>query len=236
MSDALSILAGSMSMDMQRVATISHNLANVTTPAFRREVSYSRPFVDLVDSVGRQAPLAGHRSLTDLRPGTLRNTAGALDVALDGDGWFEVATPEGPAYTRRGDFQLDARGRLVTHQGLPVMGQGGEIGLGNGAVRIDARGRLFEDNRPAGQLRVVRFEGRDALRPAGDGLFQATSAAMPVEIEATVRQGFLENGNVDSAAEMVRLIETMRRFEASQKLVQGVDEMLGRAIRTLGEF
>lgn len=236
MSDALSILAGSMSLDMQRVATISHNLANTTTPAFRREIAYARPFVDVVDSLGRQAPLPGYRSLTDLRSGTLRNTAGALDVALDGEGWFEVATPEGPAYTRRGDFQLDARGRLVTHQGLPVMGQGGEIGLGNGSVRIDARGRIFEDNRPAGQLRVVRFEGRQALRPAGDGLFQAASGAVPEEMDATVRQGFLENGNVDTAAEMVRLIETMRRFEASQKLVQGLDEVIGRAIRTLGEF
>lgn len=237
MADALSIVAASMSLDMQRLATISHNLANATTPAFRREVAYARPFFELVDSLGLQAPLPQYRSELDMRPGTLRNTGSPLDVALEGEGWFEIMTPEGAAYTRRGDFQLDPRGRLVTHQGLPVMGQGGEITLGSGAVRIDGQGRVFEDNRNAGQLRIVGFEGRNALVPAGEGLFRAANGEARTDAAtASVRQGFVENANVTTVAEMVRLIETMRRFEASQKLVQGIDETLGRAIRTLGEY
>lgn len=236
MADALSIIAASMAADQQRVATISHNLANATTPAFRRELSVTRPFVDLLDSTGLQAPLPQPRTQLDLRPGTLRATANALDVALEGEGWFEVLTPEGPAYTRRGDFQLDARGVLVSRQGHPVMGTSGEISLlGNGPVRIDDQGRIFEGERSAGQLRVVRFDDTAALVGQGEGLFRAdAAAAQPLE-RAAVRQGHLENANVQTVAEMVRLIETMRRFEASQKLVQGIDDVLGRAIRTLGE-
>jgi flagellar basal-body rod protein FlgF len=236
MADALSITAAAMAADMQRVATISHNLANATTPAFRRELSYSRPVFDLLDGAGLQAPVPQVRSVTDLRAGTLRATAAALDVALEGDGWFEVMTPEGPAYTRRGDFQLDARGVLATRQGFTVMGSSGEIALGSGTVRIDTQGRVFEDQRSAGQLRVVSFPAGSPPDAAGDGLFRAAaSAAVPVE-RPTVRQGHLENGNVQTVAEMVRLIETMRHFETSQKFVQGVDDVLGRAIRTLGEY
>lgn len=236
MADALSITAASMFNDMQRLATLSHNLANATTPAFRREVAYSRPFIDHLASVGLQVTLPDFRSSIDQRPGTLRHTAAALDVALEGEGWFEVQADDGLAYTRQGDFQLDARGRLVTRSGLAVLGQGGEITLGNGVLRIDTQGKVFEDQRAAGQLRVLRFERPETLVAIGDGLFRAPAeAATPVD-NPRVRQGHLENANVQTAAEMVRLIETMRHFETSQKLIQGVDDILGRAIRTLGEY
>jgi flagellar basal-body rod protein FlgF len=235
MADALSITAASMAADMQRVATISHNLANATTPAFKREQSVTRSFVDLLDGTGLQVPAPQARSVVDHRAGTLRPTGTAMDLALEGEGWFEVNTPTGPAYTRRGDFQIDSRGVLVTRQGHAVMGQSGEITLGNGALRIDERGRIFEDQRPAGQLRVVSFADPASLSSVGEGLFVADAAgSIPLEAPA-VRQGFLENANVQTATEMVRLIEVMRHFEASQKLVQGVDDVLGRAIRVLGQ-
>lgn len=235
MADVLSITAASMSLDMQRLATISHNLANATTPGFRREVPYTRPFVELVDNLSLQAPQPLYRSLIDQRPGTLRATSAPLDVAIEGRGWFEVMTPEGPAYTRRGDFQLDARGVLVTPQGFAVMGLDGEITLGSGPVRIDNQGRVFDETRSAGQLRVVDFARASALSSLGDGLFRADEAGATALAQPAVRQGHLESANVQTVGEMVRLIETMRHFETSQKLIQGVDEVLGRAIRTLGE-
>lgn len=236
MADALSITVLSMSNDMQRLSTLSHNLANATTPAFRREIAYSRPFVEHLGSAALQVTLPQFRSSIDQRPGTLRHTGAPLDVALEGAGWFELQSEDGVVYTRRGDFQLDARGRLVSHGGLPVMGSSGEITLGGGAVRIDNQGRVFEDQRAAGQLRVLNFDNPRALVPAGAGLFRAPeTAASPVETPR-LRQGYVENANLQTVAEMVRLIETMRHFETSQKLVQGVDDMLGRAIRTLGEY
>ena len=236
MADVLAITAAGMFNDMQRLATLSHNLANATTPAFKREVAYSRPFIDHLASAGLQISLPDFRSSIDHRPGTLRHTAAPLDVALEGEGWFEVQAEDGVAYTRQGDFALDPRGRLVTRSGLAVLGQGGEITLGNGALRIDTHGKVFEDQRAAGQLRVMRFERPQDLVAVGDGLFRAPAeAAAPVE-NPRLRQGHLENSNLQTAAEMVRLIETMRHFEASQKLIQSVDDVLGRAIRTLGEY
>ena len=248
MADALAITAASMFNDMQRMSTLSHNLANATTPGFRREIAYTRPFADqladqLADQIaarpghaGVRALLPDFRSTIDHRPGTLRPTNAPLDLAIEGDGYFEVQADDGVAYTRQGDFQLDSRGRLVNRSGLPVLGNSGEITLGNGAVRIDSQGRVFEDQRDAGQLRLLRFERPQTLQALGEGLFRAPSeAAAPVE-SPRVRQAHLENSNVQTTREMVHLIETMRHFEAGQKLIQGVDEILGRAIRTLGEY
>lgn len=232
MADVLAIAGAAMAQDMARMATLSHNLANALTPGFRREMTYGRSFADHL--LGATLPDA--RIATDLRPGTLRPTGAPLDLALEGDGFFEVQAADGPAYTRHGEFHRDATGRLVTTAGLPVMGLGGDIVLGTGAVRIDAQGRIFEDDRPAGQLRLVRFERATALRAAGDGLLRAAGAAPQTAADLRVRQGQLENSNVSTMTEMVRMIETMRRFETGQRLVQNVDDSLGRAIRTLGEF
>lgn len=236
MADALSITAASMFNDMQRLSTLSHNLANATTPAFRREIAYSRPFSEFLASAGQQVPLPEFRSTVDQRIGTLRHTGAPHDVAIEGEGWFEVQADDGVAYTRQGDFQLDSRGRLVTRSGLAVLGSSGEITLGNGALRIDTQGRVFEDQRPAGELRLVGFDRPDALTPIGDGLFRAVGEAGQPIADPRVRQGHLENANLQTTGEMVRLIETMRHFETSQKLVQGIDDILGRAIRTLGEY
>ena len=95
---------------------------------------------------------------------------------------------------------------------------------------------MFDDDRPAGQLRVIQFDQQGALKKVGDGLFIAPNASAGRPSESRVRQGYLENSNVVSVSEMVGIIETMRHFEANQKLIQGYDEMLERAIRTLGEW
>lgn len=239
MSEILAIAARSMTDDMARLATISHNLANATTPGFRKDLVVSRPFRDYLQvdgPAGRQmlaTTVPVHDTVVDHRAGSVRYTGGPLDVALDGPGFFELAAENGPLYTRAGNFQVDARGRLVSADGIPVAG---DITLTSAQVRIDAQGRVWDDDRPAGQLRVVAFERAGELRKIGHGLFIAPTQTGTVTEEARVRQGFLENSNVVSLNEMVAVIETMRHFEASQKLIQSHDELLDRTIRTLGEF
>ena len=176
-------------------------------------------------------------SSADLRHAGLRPTGEALDLAIDGDGFFEVQTEAGPAYTRRGDFRLDAAGRLVTHAGDVVQGQGGPLVLGTTTPTIDRSGRLFDGDKPLGQLKLVTFADPRTLARSEDGLSTTNQpATVQPEGEARLRQGHLEASNVNTAAEMVRLMETVRHFEASQKVVQGVDEMTERALRKLGEF
>ena len=250
MSDVFSILLSSIHADMARAERAAMNLANSQTPGYKREVGPSMPFAARVGAGGASSAAATaspQRPQTDLRPGTLKATGQALDLAIVGEGWFEVSTPEGPAFTRQGNFRLDAEGRLVTQQGNPVMGTAGLIHLVHGSPRIDEAGRVFERDwaeagiasmAPAavGQIKVVQLEEAQALRRMGAGLVAHDgAAAVAGEGSAQVRQGLLENSNVDPMREMVELMQSVRHLETLQKVALGYDEMLGTSIRKLGE-
>jgi flagellar basal-body rod protein FlgG len=219
------------------------NIANAQTPGYKREVVSASAFGTQLSAAA--SALAVH---TDQRPGTLKATGQALDLALSGPGWFEVATPGGVAYTRHGQFRLDAQGRLVTPHGHPVMGEGGEIVLLHGNPVIDAAGRVFEATStgraavhgagsvPTAQLKLVQFDAAAPMRRLGDGLVLPQGEPSPARPGALqVRQGFLENSNVSHLHEMVQLLETVRHMESMQKVALGYDEMLGASIRKLGE-
>lgn len=251
MNEILSAVLASMHADLARVERAAMNLANAQTPAYKREVVAATPFAARLTAAG--APALGDHAreaggLTavhlDQRAGTLRTTGQSLDFAIVGEGWFEIATAQGPAYTRQGNFRLDARGRLVTQQGLPVMGLGGEIQLPHGRPVIDAAGRVFDGQPSAGrrvdapiaQLKVVQFERAAPMQRLGDGLYAASGGLRPASEGAVqVHQGMLENSNVSHMQEMVRLMESVRHFESLQKALTGYDEMLAAGIRRLGE-
>ena len=253
MQEIFAITLASMHQDMARLDGVALNLANVSTPGYKRGVVATQPFATLVEAseghVGASAADAmGVQVLNDMRPGTVKLTGEVLDVALVGDGFFEVTTPSGPAYTRQGNFRKDALGRLVTAQGYPVMGKNGEIFLTTQTPVIDATGNITEPNAttgpsainpgtPVAQLKVVKFDSPKTLQRLGEGMVSA-GAGMTVVDDASVqiRQGALENGNVSSMQEMMQLIQTMRHFESMQKMTQGYDDMLGTAIRKLGDL
>jgi flagellar basal-body rod protein FlgG len=173
----------------------------------------------------------------DTRPGSIKLTSEALDLAIEGEGFFEVAMPDGPAYTRHGRFHLDARGRLVTEAGAAVMGRSGELQLTGTQPSIDRQGVVTDAGKTVGQLKAVTFPAGTSLVRLGDGLYRPSSAGVvPQESKDPVRQGYVENSNVASMTEMVRLVETMRHFESAQKVIQGYDEMLEKSLRKLGEF
>jgi flagellar basal-body rod protein FlgF len=247
MQEILAIALSSMQQDATRLERIGMNLANTMTPGYKRSVVSVTPgFAQQVDT----AWSAVHTSANDLqlhddaRPGTLKSTGQALDLALAGPGYFEVQTPEGLLYTRRGEFRVDGLGRLVTAQGHPVMGAGGEIHVSNASPRIDSLGQVFDsgtaDRDPAAvsRLKLVGFDDARALQHVGEGLMSAqdASAGMRELNEPIVKQGYLENSNVNSMHEMVQLIQTMRHFESMQRVAVGYDEMVGSAIRKLGEL
>lgn len=238
MDNVLSAVLGSMHLDMARVERVSMNIANAQTAAFKREGIAPAQFGQRVEAQGVAMAV-----YTDERPGTLRNTGESLDFALASPGWFEVTTPTGAAYTRAGSFRTDANGRVVTQQGYVVSGVAGEIVLPHGAPTVDAAGRVFEGAAarqaatPVAQLKVVRFAPGAQLQKLGDGLVrvQGTPLAAGEDDAVQVRQGFLENSNVNPLEEMVRLMEAMRHVETLQKVALGYDEMLGNAIRKLGD-
>jgi len=241
MDQILSIALRSMQQDARQLDRIGMNLANAQTVGYQRETA-ARPFAHLAGAI--PAPTG---AALDVRPGTLRSTGHQLDVALGGPGWFEVRTEHGTAYTRQGNFRVDAQGRLVTAQGHAVQGLDGDIQLPHAMPSIDVQGRIFEgalpgaapgrtDGAPIAQLKVVTAKQGAAAQRLGGGLVLLEGEPQPLPPgEAQVRQGFLENANVNSMQEMVDLMQTMRHFESMQKVALGHDEMMGAAIRRLGE-
>jgi len=243
--DVTAIAASGMQQDLRQVDSISQNMANVLTPGYKRQVLMGKDFSQHVNLGLAAAPasaISGYASdvLPQLRidasAGTLRYTGNAQDLAIDGMAFFEIATQDGPAYTRQGSLHTDARGRLVTAGGIPVMGAGGEI-IANGPFSVDANGDVRQGDRVLTRLKLVSFANPEALLPLGGGAYAQGGARMAeLDVAPSVRSGYQENSNVNTSQEMVRLSETMRHFEALQRVIQGYDESLEKTIRKLGEF
>ena len=230
-----------LAVERQRIERIAHNLANLHTPAFRPAgLAVSSPAFDA--AVRRSAASSAaypHAPAHDgAAPGALRATGRALDIALAGEGYLEVATPSGPAYTRRGDLRLQADGRLVDHLGHPVVGRGGEIVLVGHSPRIDPAGRIRDGagatEREVGRLRVVAIPN-EQLQSLGPGLYASNGPVQELEeAMVDVRQGFLEASKVDVAREMVGLARSLRHFELVVRVIQARGDVTGSAIRALG--
>ena len=246
MNPLLAVTLQSMQADMARMDQVAMNLANAHTIGYKRDVLAAPPFARLL--AAGEATLTGAQPTRhmDQRSGSLKASGQPLDVALAGPGWFEVRTDEGLAYTRQGDFRADAQGRLVTARGHAVLGTSGEIRLPPGVPVIDAEGRIYEGGaagasavrlraESVSQIKVVQFDPAAVPVRRGDGLVTFEGMPQPAEGRVELRQGFLENSNVSSMQEMVQLMQTVRHFESLQKITLGYDEMLGNAVRKLGE-
>jgi flagellar basal-body rod protein FlgF len=241
--DLMTIASIAMQNDQVRMESISHNIANVLTPGYKRQVPVTTFEQQLAAAVGARASpgpalRVGASTLAiDASAGPLRHTGSGQDVTIEGAGFFEVETVEGRAFTRRGDLHADRQGRLVGGHDFPVLGVGGEIRLANAPFNVASNGDVEQDGNVVGRLRQVRFDQASALLPAGNGLYRQGGARISdAPGTDTLRPGFLESANVSSPQEMVRLTETVRHYEALAKIVQGYDQSLEQAIRKLGEF
>jgi flagellar basal-body rod protein FlgG len=239
MSNALVTAIDSMQNDMRQMETLSQNMVNISTPGYRRAIPSAPAFAHALAAAqpAGLAPQAPAAQAVDLSHGAVKQTGRAWDLAIDGDGYFELATPEGPVYTRAGDFALDARGRLVSQSGYAVQGVQGEIVLNGPDAAIGRDGRITQDGREVGQLRIVRFANAAALERSPSGAMRAAAGASgEIDTRAQLLSGHLEGSNVAPMREMVAMLQTTRHFESAQKLYQGYDEMLGSAIQKLGQF
>jgi flagellar basal-body rod protein FlgG len=177
------------------------------------------------------------RNILDFQPGKLRQTGNKLDIAIKGNGLLEVNMPNGVGYTRAGSLSLDASGRLVTSNGLPVSGVSGEIRLGTSTPTIDKSGVIWDGDDYMGQLKIVQLKDTSSLIKQGDGLFVTDSPVIEIdEIEEyEIYQGYVEASNVNMMNEMVNLIEAMRHIESTQKMISVYDEMMSTSLSTITE-
>jgi flagellar basal-body rod protein FlgG len=183
-------------------------------------------------------------SYTDFSTGSVKNTGNDFDLALIGKGFFCVQKPDGVHYTRKGDFTLNADGVLVTRNGWPVMGEGGEITVKNKEnphqlkkFGVDEEGNVSVDGKQVGKLRIVDFNQPYKLRKMGDTLFKPADNSPPAQEteDVKVSQGFVEQSNVDVVKMMTEMIEVLRGYESYQKVIRTADEANARAINEVAK-
>lgn len=211
----------------------ANNLANADTAGYKRDVAgFRAALADAIGAPGAGDPVAA-QTVSDFRQGTIRQTGDRFHLALDGDGFFTVQTPNGPAYTRDGAFTRAADGYLVTRGGNRVLGTNGPIRLNEGDWAVSATGEVTQGGRGVGTLRLARFAGEAALSKAGNNLWRSAAAPQNAP-DARVRQGCLEGSNVNTISEMVTMITGFRVYEAGQKAIQAQDQTLDRLVNEVG--
>lgn len=246
MMDALYSAASGMMAQQTSMDVVANNLANATTTGFKRDR------MDLVDlnyqpfrlPSGKDGQIglgaAPGQVAKEHEQGGIQNTGRGMDVAIQGEGFFQVTRADGSlAYTRAGNLQIDANGRIALPTGdllqprITVPPGAGDVTIGaGGGVTATVNGTITS----LGTLNIAGFPNPSGLQPVGDNLFisSANSGAVSVGTPGSggrglLSQGFLESSNVNVGTEMISLIVTQRAFEASSKVVSASDEMMGMA-------
>ncbi|MBI5579416.1 MAG: flagellar basal-body rod protein FlgF [Deltaproteobacteria bacterium] len=239
----------------KRLEVVANNLANLNTAGFKRDnVSFQ---AYMLNNAGSPSPVnppypqgaspesfwVEYKSRTDFSPGFLRQTGNPFDLALNGKGFFSVQSPDGELYTRRGNFNLNPEGMLVTQEGWPVMGDGGEIRVAGGGsdrraleVTVGEDGALQVNGSKVGRLRVSDFAAPDSLAKVNGCYFKPGSdgaAPEPME-DFRMAQGFLEMANVEAVQLMTEMIEIHRGYESYQRVIRSIDDLNSKSINEVG--
>jgi flagellar basal-body rod protein FlgG len=228
----------------QRLDVISSNLANVHTPGFKRDRMGFESVLQSVKNPSQSAagPTAfpthtGVTFSTDFTYGEQRQTGNTFDFSINGDGFFVVKTPEGQAYTRQGNFHLGEGDKLVNADGYEVMAGGNPITIKGGKLVVDERGGIYVDGNLTSTIDVVDFPKPYQLKKMGSAQFIPDAGVVAKPVTSTVvRQGFVEESNVNTMAEMAQLIEASRFYESCVKVVQNFDSVTGKAANELGKL
>lgn len=253
-SAAMHIARTGLDAQDMRMRVISNNLANVNTTAFKRDRASFQTLAYQVVTAPGAASTAQTQYATGINMGTgvriqgtsrietqgsLQTTGNALDMALDGDGFFQVTMPDGTlAYTRAGNFSRSAQGLLVTSEGYQVV-PGITIPEGATSITVGSDGTISAtlqgqtEASQLGQLQVATFPNSAGLQAKGDNYLIETSASGAANLgnpgetgRGTIRQGMLEGSNVNVVEELVDMIETQRAYEVNSKMISATDEML----------
>lgn len=245
MDNALLLSLSNQLVARRSMEVVANNIANMNTTGFKRESPVFEEHIVRVDAEGpfgrRKEPLSFVRDTLathDMSNGVLTTTGNQLDVAIEGDGFFTVATPEGDRYTRNGNFGRDDTGRLVTSSGNPVLDDGGsEIVFApeETQVTIARDGTISTEQGVRGRLGVVAFENPQMLSPIGDSLWTTDEPPLAAGDTTKVVQAMLEQSNVQPVVEMVRMIDIMRSYQSSTELLNAGEELSRRAVQKLGE-
>jgi len=274
--------ASGMRAQQFRLDAVANNLANVDTDGYKKDVAAFKAFPEMLirrqddDGVYKipfgsadAAPIVGkmgtgvelNELFTSFEQGAMKETSSDFDLAMDGKGFFTVATPWGERYTRNGSFFLGLEGFLETKEGYPVLGENGPIRVKSNNFQVDKEGRvwvnavypddpdvfagresnIWEETVLLDTLKIVSFDIDRYLEKQGSSLYRETETSGPAMIipegeRPKILQGFVEASNVNPVVEMVQMIEVNRAYEANQKIIQTHEAMLGTLINQIAKF
>ncbi|MDD4599870.1 MAG: flagellar basal-body rod protein FlgF [Negativicutes bacterium] len=238
--------ASGMVAESTRNDVTANNLANANTAGFKKDIAVSRDFASvLIQRIndGQSAPTIGSLGsgsqidevATIHSGGAIRETGNDFDMALDGQGFFVIQTPNGLRYTRNGSFSRSGEGELVTGDGHRVLGQNGRpIAIAGDKLTVAADGAISVDGLELNRLQVVGFANEKQLTKEGNSLYAAPNGVQAQQAAATVNQGYLEMSNVNIVAEMINMITGFRAYEVNGKSVQAHDQLLDKAVNEVG--
>ncbi len=224
-----------------KIDVIANNLANIDTTGFKKDNIFIRILKNLSLEINKSGgnELSGLyvTEYTSFEQGNLKHTGNPFDIAINGNGFFVVQTPNGLRYTRNGNFMITSDGKIVNSNGYALIGLGGEIKLPaisemkNLDVTITKNGEIYVGDRFIDKIKVVWFNDLTKLRKDSATSFVAGDGSGEVDLTDgyEIYQGFLEESNVNAIEEMVRMIEAGRIYESNYKLVQHQDESLAKA-------
>ena len=244
--------ASAMLVNANRQQLLSHNISNMETPGFKQILTSVEEFTQTnvifpADDITRSNRLRAIGILglgsmmgpevVDYAQGALQQTGNLYDLAISGDGFFTVQTPDGTRYTRDGRFLRSPEGQLVTFEGYAVLNQGGQpITLPEGDLSVAPDGRISINGEEVAQLGLANFaDPRAELERTEGNLFTATGQPTG-EATPRVAQGFLEMSNANPTQLMAQLVEVGRSYEIAQQMVSNQDDLLGKTISMLGRI
>jgi len=222
---------------LREMQIVANNIANASTTGFRAEGVI---FSEYVRALGPEAPSLSMATAavreTMQSQGALDQTGGTFDLAVEGDGFFMVETPQGERLTRAGHFTPNADGDLVNADGYRVLDAGGApvfVPQGVGQIGIAADGTISADGTPVGQIGLFLPTDLTGMAREGGVLFRADAGVEPA-LTGRMIQGFLEQSNVNPIAQITRMIEVQRAYELGQTFMDKEDERIRGVIKALG--
>jgi flagellar basal-body rod protein FlgF len=230
MDPASYVAATGMKASFRALEIATNNLANANSTGFKAD----RPFYRiLMDEAGKISGSVLAGTVVDFEPGTLKMTGNPLDLAINGEGFFLVRTPNGTRYTRNGNFTININGDLTTQEGFAVLNSsGGGITLIRGPqainqITVSRDGEVAVDKAIVGRIGVVTFANKNSLVKEGSVLFRTADPAQPM-VNPNIEQGTIEQSNVNAIEAMLELIKINRAFEFNQKAVMTLMNTINR--------
>ncbi|MCR5823188.1 MAG: flagellar hook-basal body protein [Lachnospiraceae bacterium] len=247
-----------MRNEQKRLDVIANNVANAATTGFKTEYVTSQSFDDMLkvkirdrsEDYDRDEKLGNvtlgvkiGEEYTDHQQGSLRQTGNTYDLAIDGNGFFrvrvvDIAGKEHIRYTRAGNFTVNSEGVIMDMDGNRLQGDGGDLIVPTDAaqINIDTHGAIYADGEYVDTITLTDFEDYKYLKKFADTMYEPVSGATPIEEPSgLIRQGYLEQSNVNVVRQMTNLIVITRAYEANQKVVQTMDSTLDQAVNSVGK-